>query len=327
MGPMMWGRLQAAARWWVDLWDRREDPRVLATVRILLASVVLCDWLRILSLDLVVPLMAPLTAGGMGAPMARTTPPWLYTVLPAEPQTAWLLFGAAVVLTVMLGVGLATRAAAVGLVLLWAQLAQCLPAADRGIDMLIRNVIFLLAFSGSHRTWSLDARLRTGSWRGDGQRVPAWPRYLLVVQLVILYFTAGVQKVASSWTPFGDWSALYIAMRDPAFARGPQPWLDALYPLTQALTASTWLWEWAAPLLLLALYFQDSRTRSGRLRALLNRLRFREGYLLIGAIFHIGTALTLELGIFPWAVLSLYPACFHPDELPRASKNAGKTIA
>ncbi len=181
--------------------------------------------------------------------------------------------------------------------------------------MLIRNVIFLLAFSSAHRVWSLDARIRTGSWRGDGRPVPAWPRYLLIIQLVILYFTAGVQKVASSWTPFGGFSALYIAMRDPAFAMGPQPWLDTLYPATQLLTASTWLWEWAAPLLLLSLYYRDTRERPGRLRTVLNRLSFRTNYLLIGVVFHVGTALTLQLGIFPWAVISIYPACFHPDEL------------
>ncbi len=224
-------------------------------------------------------------------------------------------FGLVVGLTVMLGLGLLTRLSALALVLVWTQLSLGLPASDRGIDMLIRNVVLLLAFSSAGRVWSLDALIRTGSWRGDGKAVTAWPRYLLIIQLVILYFTAGIQKVASSWTPFGGWSALYIAMRDPAFAMGELAWLDDLYPATQLLTASTWVWEWVAPLLLLALYYRDTRGRSGRLRAVINRMSFRTAYLIIGAMFHIGTSLTLQLGIFPWAVLSLYPACFHPDEL------------
>jgi hypothetical protein len=301
-------------RRWIALWDRREDPRSVALVRILLSAVVLYDWMRIFSLDLVIPLFAPLAGGGMGAPMSHKTVPWLYATFTTGADAAWVGFGLVVVLTVMLGLGLLTRLSALALVLIWTQLSLGLPASDRGIDMLIRNVIFLLAFSSAGRVWSIDARIRTGSWGGDGHAVPAWPRYLLIVQLVILYFTAGIQKVASSWTPFGGWSALYIAMRDPAFAMGALPGLDGLYPATQFLTASTWSWEWSAPLLLLAMYYRDTRNRSGRLRAIMNRLSFRTIYLVIGAFFHIGTSFTLQLGIFPWAILSLYPACFHPDE-------------
>ena len=197
-------------RWWVALWDRREDPRPVALVRIFMAAVVLVDWFRIWSMDLVVPLFATSAGGGMGMPLARKTVPWLHATFPEH--AAWLGFGTVVVLTITLGLGLLTRTSAMLLVLMWTQLALALPASDRGIDMLIRNVIFLLAFSSAGRVWSLDARIRTGSWRGDGALVPAWPRYLLVMQLVILYFTAGVQKVASSWTPFGGYSALYLSL-------------------------------------------------------------------------------------------------------------------
>ncbi|MDG1480188.1 MAG: HTTM domain-containing protein [Myxococcota bacterium] len=287
---------------------------MVALVRILLSAVVLYDWIRIYWLKLVVPLFAPLAGGGMGTPMSHKTVPWLYATFTTGADAAWMGFGLVVALTVMLGLGLFTRLSALALVLVWTQLALGLPASDRGIDMLIRNVVLLLAFSSAGRVWSIDAWIRTGSWRGDGQRIPAWPRYLVVIQLVILYFTAGIQKVSSSWTPFGGWSALYIAMRDPAFAMGTLPSLDGLYPATQFFTASTWCWEWSAPLLLLALYYRDTRNRAGRLRALMNRLSFRTIYLIIGASFHIGTSLTLQLGIFPWAILSLYPACFHPDE-------------
>ena len=35
----------------------------------------------------------------------------------------------------------------------------------------------------------------------------------------------------------------------------------------------------------------------------------------VGAILHVGIAVTMQLGIFPWAMLALYPAFFHPDEL------------
>jgi hypothetical protein len=79
------------------------------------------------------------------------------------------------------------------------------------------------------------------------------------------------------------------------------------------LTAVTWVWEWSAPLLLLGFWFRETRLRPGRFRALCNRLNVVGLYLGIGAVFHLGTHAVLELGIFPWAVMSLYPAAVHPD--------------
>jgi hypothetical protein len=37
-------------------------------------------------------------------------------------------------------------------------------------------------------------------------------------------------------------------------------------------------------------------------------------WLSLGVVFHLALALTTELGIFPWAMLALYPAWLHPDE-------------
>jgi vitamin K-dependent gamma-carboxylase len=304
----------AMLRWWVALTSRREDPLSQALVRVLLAAVILADWVQIGRLGLVEALFAPESMGGMGRPLHREPASWMYQLLPPE-HVAVLGYGAVIVLTVMVGLGLLTRLSAGALVLVMAQLALALPAADRGIDMLIRNMLVLLVFAHSHRALSLDAWFKSGRLTGDGEEVPAWPRYLVVMQLVILYFTAGMQKVATSWTPLGDFSALYIAMRDPAFAVFSPELLATLFPLTQALTASSVLWEWLAPGLLLALLFRDTRLKGGWLRAAFNRLRFRDAYLLIGLSFHFGTAISLQLGIFPWAVIALYPACFHPDEV------------
>jgi hypothetical protein len=163
----------------------------------------------------------------------------------------------------------------------------------------------------------VDGWRKHGHVAATGARIPAWPRQLLILQLFILYFTAGMHKVALSWTPMGDWSALYIAMRDPAFARFGPEILDPIYRLTQLGTAASWTWEWLAPLFLYAIHCRDTRTRPGRLRAWLNRVGFVWLYLGMGIIFHLGTHFTLRLGIFPFAVLALYPAAAHPDELGR----------
>ena len=309
------------------LWDRREHPRSLALVRIALSTVILVDLLWMLRLDLVVDLFGPLEAGAVGNPLGREAPPLLYRVLPATAAGAVGAFSAAVLACLGLLVGVAPRACALVLCLLLAQFALVLPPADRGIDMLLRNGLLVLCVSGSGEWASVRTWRRTGSpWGRPEDRVPAWPRYLLVAQLVLLYGAAGASKVASSWLPGGDLSALYVAMLDPAFQRVPAGLLEAAFPLTQVATLCTWLWEWSAPLLLLALHYRSTRERPGRLRALFNRLPFVWSYLLVGAVFHVATHFTLQLGIFPFAVLALYPAVLHPDEAASLGRRLGASL-
>lgn len=305
---------------WVDLWDRREAPLSLALCRVLLGLVVVFDIGLMAPLDLVQVMFGTAEFGGLARLEDYRKVPELYELVEPSEGLATAFFGVLLGSAVLFTVGLATRLSGLVLLLAWAQWALLLPWADRGIDMLMRNAVLLLVLSGSGRALSLDARLRTGSWLGDGRSVTAWPRYLLVVQLVIVYFAAGVSKVASSWLPVGDWSALYIAMRDPAFRKLEVETLHLVYPLTQLGTAVSWAWEWTSPLLLLAFWYRCTRTRGGRLRAWMNRTSFVRLFLLVGATFHVGTHFALQLGIFPFAMLALYPAFFHPDEVRRAAR-------
>lgn len=304
-------------RWasWVALWDRQERPDTLALLRILLCLVLLTDQLEVLRLGLVEALWAPASAGGIGDPLSSSPPPMLYRVFPETPATAWGAFSLWTAATLMFGFGLFSRFSGLVLVLIYAQLALVLPGADRGIDMLIRNVLLILALSPAGEAWSLDARIRTGRWSGSGAPRPSWARQLLILQLVVMYFTAGVQKVSVAWLPMGDFSALYIVLHDPAVANTAAMDLAPWYPLTQIATACTLVWEWSAPLLLLAFWYRDSRLRPGRLRAWMNRLDFRLLYLLVGVAFHVGIHATMHIGIFPWAMMATYVCAFHPDEL------------
>jgi uncharacterized membrane protein YphA (DoxX/SURF4 family) len=303
--------------WWTALWSQREHPRSLALVRLAVAAVLLVDFAQVLTLDLAGPLYAPAEAGGMGDPTGRADPLWLYRFfgegMANQPAVAvWICLLSAL----MLLLGLFPRLFALVLVLLWAQLDAALPPSDRGIDMLMRNTLLVLAMSQSGAALSLPAwwRARQGQ---PAPLVPSWPRYFLVVQLVMVYAAAGISKFASSWTPVGDFSALFIAMNDPAFNRIPTEWIAQGYVLTQIGTGATWIWEWMAPSLLLAYHYRQTRTRPGWLRAQMNRLDWVWLYLLIGLVFHVGTHFTLRLGIFPFAMMALYPAAFHPDEWAR----------
>jgi hypothetical protein len=75
------------------------------------------------------------------------------------------------------------------------------------------------------------------------------------------------------------------------------------------------VWEWSALLVLVAFHYRMTPERGGRLREWTLRYRPHLWWLTIGVFFHLGIALTLSLGIFPWAMLATYIAFVHPDEL------------
>ena len=107
-------------RRWVDLWNRREHPRSMAAVRILLASVLLWDLLRIWAYDLVVPLAGTHAAGGIGVPESLKNSLWVLDWLGTGPEAAWGLWGSMVVSCTALLLGLLPRLSALVLVLLGA---------------------------------------------------------------------------------------------------------------------------------------------------------------------------------------------------------------
>ena len=238
---------------WAALWDHREHPRSLALIRILLGIVVCWDLFWIGWMDLVIPLMASPEAGGFSSAMSRQHPPLWFQWTPPTAESAWwlylLLCGSAIGWTT----GTLTPVSMLVFVLASAQFESILPNASRAIDTLIRNLLMILVFSKSHRIWSVDRWIRQ-RWRGppESTLVPAWPRHLIVLQLTVMYFLAGIQKFGITWMPIGNFSALYLILQDTTmtvqrfdFLANP-PW----YPLTQLATAVTLIWEWSAPVLI-----------------------------------------------------------------------------
>lgn len=306
-------RLRACWHHWVRLLDRREPPDVLALIRIGVALVLLGDFLTVARLDLVTALFAPPEAGGMARPGLEHPAPWT-ALFGSGVGGARLLHAGLTLSAATLAAGWFSRTSAVVLMLLSAQWNLILPEADRAIDLLLRNVLLVLALSDAGARWSLDALWRTGRWSGDGARVPAWPRYVLVLQVVVMYFTAGVQKYAQHWWPWGGWSGLYVILHDWAYAAHPFGWLrdPPFYQGTQLATAVTMAWQWTYPVVLV--HYFPSRA-PGRFARWFARYRLHWAWIGVGALFHVGIALTMQLGIFPWGMLAVYPAFLHPDEL------------
>jgi hypothetical protein len=301
-------------RWhaFVALMDRREPATPLALARFLVGAVLAADLLTIARLEIVTALFTAPADEGM-AYAAETS--FLWRALGGGADAAWTIWTICVVSAVFFSAGLFSRVWALVLAVAYAELARLLPEADRGIDGLLRIALVLFALSAADETLSLAAWLRHRRFVRSEALAPAWPRYVLIGQLVWLYFSAGTNKLQSPWTPVGGFSALHYVLLDPHFARYDLSFVTHLHPLTRLATFLTMAFEWLAPLLLLGYYYRATPERPGRLRALANRLRLWQVWIALGITFHVSLAIFLRLGIFPFGALALYPVFFHHDEL------------
>lgn len=163
-----------------------------------------------------------------------------------------------------------------------------------GGDALLGNALFLLLLADCTHTFSLDCWLRTRRFV-DVTPVMAWPRRLAVLQLAIVYTTTGLQKlVSTAWTPFDGFSALYQILQSPQWTRFPHLIDDTHgWLVVPALLGSivTIVWEVSFFVVLL-------------------RPQWRWVFALTGIALHIGIALLMEVGIFSWLSMALYPALF-----------------
>jgi hypothetical protein len=292
-------------RWWVSLWDRREPATAQALVRIGVGLCLLFDLIYVRWLGLVEATWAPPPHGvGYGANDGVAVIRWFG----ASPHTAELLWWIAVVAILLFTVGAATRVTGFVFVWVYAQMSYLAPDSDRGIDMALRFIVLVLVVSWCHARWSVDAWVMKKLKRPYAELVPAWPRYLLLLQLLWIYFSGGHNKNGPEWGPAGDFSALANALSDPGFARFSSGWVPSIYELTQLATIATMAFELGAPVMIL-LYWQ-------RQRRWVNRLRY--AWIATGILFHLGIAFTLRLGIFPFGMIAIYPVLLDPDELTRA---------
>ena len=297
--------LARAWRAWVELMDRREPATQLALVRIAIGVVLVADLLNVRRLGLVEPLWTP--------------PPVGYAVH----YTPWLGLGAsalwaiALVAAACLAAGAATRAACVVFVLASIQMSQLAPEAECGVDMIFRVVLLVLALSRCNARWSLDAMIARRFRRPPPALVPAWPRYLILLQVVWVYASGGQNKSGGEWGPWGGFAALADSLADPHAARFTAGWVPAVLPLTRIATALTMAFEVGAPLYLLFLYYAATRDRPGRLRAWCNRWRLRWIWLGLGVSFELGLAVMLRLDLFPYGMLAMFPALVLASDVER----------
>jgi len=292
---------------WVALWDRRESVNAVALARILVGLVLVIDIASTYQHDLVTHVYG--NQHGYGSAVDA----WPRALFGTDPGPA--LVDLSFVLAICILFGIATPVALVGYALVGAQLGNIAAATDQGVYPLLRICVVLLALGRCHARWSVDAFVLAKLGRPPSRIVPAWPRYLLMTQLVWMYCSGGMNKSGAAWGPFGGFTAIENIVADPNVARFAPGWITPYVVLARLATAATIVFELCAPIYLLAYYFAETPGRGGRMREVFRKLRIRWVWIALGLSFHLGIAITLHLGAFPWGMLALYPVLLRPSEL------------
>ena len=303
------------SRWqrYVRLLDAREPATAMALLRIGVGLVLLFDLSYLGVFDLVDVVYGDGAGGNLGASTGAARPTFLVEQFGAD--AARVAHTTAFISGLAFTTGTFTRLS--GLVFLGAlvMLRDLYPLGDRGIDQLLRLVIVYILMSGSHETLSVHARWRHGAWARPNARIPAWPRYLVLVQVIWMYFTAGAYKTTAEWAARGDYMALFYVLRYKHFVRWDMNWVPSW--LTQVLTFVTIWFELLAPVTLWAAYRHQQdphheRRGTGALHG------FRMVWTLIGLGLHVTLWIIMNIGIFTTGMLVMYFAWISPPMLRRA---------
>jgi hypothetical protein len=310
--------MKRLARWWtawVTLLDRRERGDGMALFRIVVGVIVV--WV-----------LASMVLSGVGDIVWVDRKFGGYRALGDGPYLVkWLggptrgvvhgLAGVTIASGALLALGLGGRLTAFVTLQGYIALHRLDGNASGSSDILVTNALWLLVLARSTATLSVDCRLRTGKFRSD-EAIQAFPRYLGILQLVVMYWSTGMQKVSVYWFPAGSYSALYYILQQPTWQRFSMTWAARAYPVTQVSTALTWLWEVTAPALLLVYYYRSTADRGGRLRRWANRWDLRLPWALVGLMLHIMIFVAMDVGHFSQISLAFYLCLWQPAELSAA---------
>ena len=310
-------RLRRAWIWWVFQTSRTETVETMAIFRIgvgiALVWTTLTPWL-----SGAVDLAWTDVAHGGYRELGAT---WLVTLLGGPtPGVVQGLMALSVAAGVLVTLGLGGRASALVALQSFLPLTRLNTHAGGSFEHLLTNALWLLVLCRASATWSLDCRLRRGAWSSD-DHIGSWARWLVLAQIVLVYGSTGLQKGGSAWTPLGGFSAVYFALRDPAWHRWDLPWLGWVSPLLTVSTAAVWLFETGWFLVPLLLWWRVRPDTGGRLGALVRRRDPRPLLLAFGAALHGGIFVLMEVGTFSWLTMCFYVALWSPSEL-RAAMNA-----
>lgn len=202
-----------------------------------------------------------------------------------------LLFLLTFLLALQFLIGYKTKFVAIALWLLLTSLQNLNPLILHGGDVLWRLMLFWALFLPLGKVWSIDS---IGQEEKSGDYHFSLGSLAFMGQIAIMYFMNGTLKTSSEWVSEG--TALYYVLHLDHFTTSLGKWLGQFEQLCKVLTFSVLYLEKFAVLLFFMPVFSYF---------------FRTMGVIFLVLFHLATALTMHLGLFPWvaiiALLTLLP--------------------
>jgi hypothetical protein len=192
----------------------------------------------------------------------------------------YVLFGILVLAAIMVTIGLFYRIAIIAFFLCFTYVELLDKTTYLNHYYFISVMAFLMIWVPAHRYFSVDV------WRRPKlavSRIPAWAINIFKLQLVLVYFFAGISKLNY------DWLIAAMPLRIWLPAHADMPIIGGL--LTQAWTAYVFSWFGGIFDLFIGFLLLDSRTR-------------KWGYALV-IIFHLSTGLFFKIGMFPYIMIGV----------------------
>lgn len=199
-------------------------------------------------------------------------------VRPLGATGMYVLFGALLVSSLMVTIGLFYRLAIVAFFLCFTYVELIDKTTYLNHYYFISVMAFLMIWVPAHRYFSVDARRKP---QLAVTHVPAWCINIFKLQLIMVYFFAGVSKLNYDWLI----AALPLKIWLPANSNLPV--IGGL--LTQEWVAYVFSWFGMLFDLLIGFLLLYPRTR-------------RPAYLLV-IIFHLATAWFFKIGMFPYIMI------------------------
>lgn len=290
----------------------RETATSVALFRILLSFGLLLGLTLIAQAEALSAIWYPQQDGGI---FPLTSRHWIFTILGGvNSGSVYALYSLAWVTGAMCLVGFGGRATILVCQQVVVALRTLNPNATGGYDSLIVMGLLLLLFTRPTETLSVDCLLLRGRWT-SAKRISAWPRALIVFQVLFMYSMTGLQKIGYAWTPMGDYLALHYILNDPTWLRYDLATLPvATHRLLQLGTAVTWHWEQCSLLLLLHWYYRCTQAGPRWLSRWFCNFDLRKAWATIGVTMHAGILALLDVGPFSFVSLAYYACLWSPRE-------------
>ena len=280
--------LDAPRSAWERFWFSPQPTSTLAVVRIAFGLLVL-GW----TLSLAGDLDAFFSHSGLVASQPSAT--WLWGVLGVfgSDLAVQILYGVLLVACVALILGYHTRLAAVLVFVGVLSFERRNPFVTNAGDGLIRLMAFYLMLTPAGVALSLDRRRTARGRFWEFPSRPVWGLRLMQIQLSVIYLAGLWAKLEG--TTWNNGTAVSYAMRILDVSRFAPPGF-----VTHSLLISN-------------LMTYGTLAIEASIGILVWNRRLRPWVLLAGVLLHLGIEVTIRVGFFSLAILTLYLAFLDPD--------------